>query len=147
MADNLGVSLLPASAGNKLDIQWGVGREILLADVGSTETEESAFGSAQWQACTQDSINDFHKFTVLSKPFCRDEPSSSQRQVAYDTMKLYRAIHTQALQGEHMHSRCHGLTPQYYMRTLSHYRSRQSNTPTEHPQIQSRDYFCLANSM
>ena len=30
----------------------------------------------------------------------RDEPSSAQRQVAYDTMKLYRALHTQALQGE-----------------------------------------------
>ena len=137
MADNLGVSLFPASAGNKLDIQWGVGREILLADVGSTETEESAFGSAQWQACTQDSCG----------RFCRDEPSSSQRQVAYDTMKLYRALHTQASQGEHMHSICHGLTLQYHMRTVSHYRSRQSNTPTEHPRIQPRDYFCLASSM
>lgn len=51
MADGLGASIFPASAGNKLDIQWGVGRELLLADVGSAETEETAFGSAQWQAC------------------------------------------------------------------------------------------------
>ncbi|KAL3146174.1 hypothetical protein ABBQ32_002884 [Trebouxia sp. C0010 RCD-2024] len=75
MADSLDLGAFPASASNKLDIQWGVGREILLVDVGSAETEESALGCAQW-----------------------DEPSSSQRQVAYDTMKLYRALHTQALQ-------------------------------------------------
>lgn len=50
MADSLGVSAFPASAGNKLDIQWGVGREMLLVDVGSADTEESVFGSAQWQA-------------------------------------------------------------------------------------------------
>ncbi len=30
----------------------------------------------------------------------RDEPSSAQRQVAYDTMKLHRALHTQAMSGE-----------------------------------------------
>ena len=30
---------------------------------------------------------------------CRDEPSSAQRQVAFDTMQLYQALHTQALAG------------------------------------------------
>lgn len=46
------MSVFPASAGNKLDVQWGMGREILLADVATgtgRQTEDSAFGTAQWR--------------------------------------------------------------------------------------------------
>ena len=51
MAEHLGVSVFPASAGNKLDMQWGIGREVLLADVATEaggQTEETAFGTAKW---------------------------------------------------------------------------------------------------
>ena len=103
MADNLGVSVFPVFAGNKLDVQWGMGRDILLAEVATgtgRQTEDSAFGNAQWRvlmpAMTNVCLDAFADLNV----FNRDEPSSAQRQVAYDTMKLYRALHTQALRGE-----------------------------------------------
>ncbi|KAL3157295.1 hypothetical protein ABBQ38_001525 [Trebouxia sp. C0009 RCD-2024] len=54
MADSLGVSAFPASAGNKLDIQWGVGREMLLVDVGSADTEEPSAQEEGLQAVKED---------------------------------------------------------------------------------------------
>lgn len=101
----MAISGFPASAGGELDIQWGIGREVLLTDVvtgAGRETEECAFGTARWQVIVLDLCClllvqlAVAELTVLY----RDEPSSAQRQVAYDTMKLYRALHTQALQGK-----------------------------------------------
>ena len=80
----------------------------------------------------------------------RDEPSSAQRQVAYDTMKLYRALHTQALQGKSAPEVVAPALPQYASCgntfTLC-YRSRQSGTPTEHPRVQPRGHICLTSSL
>lgn len=72
----VGTAVYPCPSGSRLDFQWGFGRELLLADTSSSSTQqaESSFGMAQW-----------------------DEPSSAQRQVAFDTMQLYQALHTQAL--------------------------------------------------
>lgn len=97
------MSAFPASAGNKLDFQWGMGREISLADVAAgtgRQTEDSAFGTAQWRVLMPATTNACSADFADPNVFDRDEPSSAQRQVAYDTMKLYRALHTQALQGE-----------------------------------------------
>lgn len=52
MADNQSVSVFPASVGNKIDVQWGMGRGLLLADVTTGtrgQTDDSAFGTAQWR--------------------------------------------------------------------------------------------------
>lgn len=105
MADSLAMSVFSAFAGGELDFQWGIGREVLLTDVVpgvGREQEECAFGTARWQVvvlavcCLLLVQLAVDELTALY----RDEPSSAQRQVAYDTMKLYRALHTQALQGK-----------------------------------------------
>lgn len=71
----VGTAYFPCRSGGQLDFRWGLGRELLLAETsGRTQATECNFGGAQW-----------------------DEPSSAQRQVAYDTMKLHKALHTQAM--------------------------------------------------
>ena len=83
--------------------------------------------------------------SLASSCVCRDEPSSAQRQVAYDTMKLYQALHTQALQGELLHDgyreSCAILT------SHGSFRPRQGDTSTEHPGIQPGDSFGLTSCM
>lgn len=62
MADSLVVSVFPACAGNKLDVQWGMGREMSLADLATgtgRQTEDSAFGTVQWRVLMPPMINAF----------------------------------------------------------------------------------------
>lgn len=51
--EDTGVTVLPSPSGSKLDVHWGVGREVFLGNVvvrTGEEVQEAQFGSVQWQA-------------------------------------------------------------------------------------------------
>ena len=51
--ETIGISVFPSPAGSKLDVHWGVGREVFLGNVAvgkGEEMQEAHFGTAQWQA-------------------------------------------------------------------------------------------------
>ena len=143
----VGTAYFPCRSGGQLDFRWGLGRELLLAETsGRTQATECNFGGAQWSVMTSASVR-MSRLPSAIHCFCRDEPSSAQRQVAYDTMKLHKALHTQAMSGE----TCSFAWPYLELVTKTSLsmccRARQSSTTAKHYRVQPRSCISFAGSM